>query len=117
MPASSFCLNRFVSAPHWELLYPQQHLFCCRASSPYTLLPSVHPYLLDQMPLLISYLETFALISVLHLYNILCYNLVQAQIIVVSIYNTEVVKWLEKRSEEHTSELQSRFDLVCRLLL
>src|SRR5699024_11538269 len=27
-------------------------------------------------------------------------------------------KWVEdKRSEEHTSELQSRFDLVCRLLL
>src|SRR5438067_4344038 len=25
--------------------------------------------------------------------------------------------WAEKRSEEHTSELQSRFDLVCRLLL
>src|SRR5438067_10746428 len=25
--------------------------------------------------------------------------------------------WLERRSEEHTSELQSRFDLVCRLLL
>src|SRR5437868_8841066 len=24
---------------------------------------------------------------------------------------------LDKRSEEHTSELQSRFDLVCRLLL
>src|SRR5699024_12736855 len=24
---------------------------------------------------------------------------------------------LQKRSEEHTSELQSRFDLVCRLLL
>src|SRR5699024_12517605 len=24
---------------------------------------------------------------------------------------------LEQRSEEHTSELQSRFDLVCRLLL
>src|SRR5207249_7414335 len=24
---------------------------------------------------------------------------------------------IEKRSEEHTSELQSRFDLVCRLLL
>src|SRR5699024_11986984 len=28
---------------------------------------------------------------------------------------TTIVKW--KRSEEHTSELQSRFDLVCRLLL
>src|SRR5438067_4490071 len=25
--------------------------------------------------------------------------------------------WLRERSEEHTSELQSRFDLVCRLLL
>src|SRR5699024_12351684 len=31
------------------------------------------------------------------------------------------IKWIlnekEHRSEEHTSELQSRFDLVCRLLL
>src|SRR5437868_12482541 len=26
-------------------------------------------------------------------------------------------KWVQLRSEEHTSELQSRFDLVCRLLL
>src|SRR5699024_11715640 len=26
-------------------------------------------------------------------------------------------RWIESRSEEHTSELQSRFDLVCRLLL
>src|SRR5699024_11457622 len=26
-------------------------------------------------------------------------------------------KFISKRSEEHTSELQSRFDLVCRLLL
>src|SRR5437868_8107807 len=25
--------------------------------------------------------------------------------------------WCVRRSEEHTSELQSRFDLVCRLLL
>src|SRR5699024_12066550 len=25
--------------------------------------------------------------------------------------------WAVRRSEEHTSELQSRFDLVCRLLL
>src|SRR5437868_12561166 len=29
----------------------------------------------------------------------------------------EVVPDLKHRSEEHTSELQSRFDLVCRLLL
>src|SRR5438067_4764614 len=27
------------------------------------------------------------------------------------------VRWCFARSEEHTSELQSRFDLVCRLLL
>src|SRR5699024_12609229 len=27
------------------------------------------------------------------------------------------VNWTSSRSEEHTSELQSRFDLVCRLLL
>src|SRR5699024_11250888 len=27
------------------------------------------------------------------------------------------IKWTTGRSEEHTSELQSRFDLVCRLLL
>src|SRR5699024_11734375 len=27
------------------------------------------------------------------------------------------VIWCDTRSEEHTSELQSRFDLVCRLLL
>src|SRR5699024_12361213 len=27
------------------------------------------------------------------------------------------ISTLKKRSEEHTSELQSRFDLVCRLLL
>src|SRR5437868_9529814 len=29
----------------------------------------------------------------------------------------EAVEFVEYRSEEHTSELQSRFDLVCRLLL
>src|SRR5437868_11982957 len=28
-----------------------------------------------------------------------------------------VGNWRNSRSEEHTSELQSRFDLVCRLLL
>src|SRR5699024_12027875 len=30
---------------------------------------------------------------------------------------TIIKKCLDERSEEHTSELQSRFDLVCRLLL
>src|SRR5690606_40138150 len=31
--------------------------------------------------------------------------------------DTKVIKKTEKRSEEHTSELQSRENLVCRLLL
>src|SRR5699024_12637176 len=32
-------------------------------------------------------------------------------------YFIDVSKQIKARSEEHTSELQSRFDLVCRLLL
>src|SRR5699024_11346438 len=31
--------------------------------------------------------------------------------------NHRFIRWFILRSEEHTSELQSRFDLVCRLLL
>src|SRR5207249_7549336 len=42
----------------------------------------------------------------LHLYNI-----------VVANARYDVIKMQLLRSEEHTSELQSRFDLVCRLLL
>src|SRR5699024_3708873 len=34
-----------------------------------------------------------------------------------TIRNSKAIIVLEHRSEEHTSELQSRFDLVCRLLL
>src|SRR5699024_11837454 len=32
-------------------------------------------------------------------------------------YTDELEEYQKTRSEEHTSELQSRFDLVCRLLL
>src|SRR5699024_12675968 len=32
-------------------------------------------------------------------------------------YESKVPRRAQMRSEEHTSELQSRFDLVCRLLL
>src|SRR5699024_11617836 len=38
-----------------------------------------------------------------------------------NVFNRQELLWLQdkfpERSEEHTSELQSRFDLVCRLLL
>src|SRR5437868_9656618 len=47
-----------------------------------------------------------------------------AQLLLDRSENNEAVKSIQraegllaKRSEEHTSELQSRFDLVCRLLL
>src|SRR5699024_12800220 len=32
-----------------------------------------------------------------------------------SLFLAPVSSWRQSRSEEHTSELQSRFDLVCRL--
>src|SRR2546428_4212675 len=35
----------------------------------------------------------------------------------VGVYRRAACEILERRSEEHTSELQSRSDLVCRLLL
>src|SRR5699024_11220533 len=41
-------------------------------------------------------------------------------IVIISLYKPALIKsfsGLINRSEEHTSELQSRFDLVCRLLL
>src|SRR2546422_8080807 len=31
--------------------------------------------------------------------------------------DSDVLEWFRKRSEEHTSELESRLHLVCRLLL
>src|SRR5207249_8428342 len=34
-----------------------------------------------------------------------------------SLHNPKALASITARSEEHTSELQSRFDLVCRLLL
>src|SRR5437868_8101498 len=34
-----------------------------------------------------------------------------------AVSSRAVNEWASGRSEEHTSELQSRFDLVCRLLL
>src|SRR5699024_12580139 len=36
---------------------------------------------------------------------------------VVAAADRGIRRWPAPRSEEHTSELQSRFDLVCRLLL
>src|SRR5699024_12609017 len=41
-------------------------------------------------------------------------------LVVAPSWTNQVIRaigWMNIRSEEHTSELQSRFDLVCRLLL
>src|SRR5699024_12624856 len=40
-----------------------------------------------------------------------------AEAVQMDLSSRESIKNLIARSEEHTSELQSRFDLVCRLLL
>src|SRR3989449_4717821 len=39
------------------------------------------------------------------------------KIVVSGGFNVEKIRQFEERSEEHTSELQSRLHLVCRLLL
>src|SRR5689334_9470310 len=40
-----------------------------------------------------------------------------AEALLIAGSDAQKQKWLPKRSEEHTSELQSQFHLVCRLLL
>src|SRR5699024_11684715 len=40
----------------------------------------------------------------------------EARVLLITPFDKTALKGIE-RSEEHTSELQSRFDLVCRLLL
>src|SRR5699024_11681145 len=62
---------------------------------------------------------TFYLIrvwSILKLFVVFIYELLVANIEVVKIVLQPKIN-VHPRSEEHTSELQSRFDLVCRLLL
>src|SRR5256884_2366589 len=39
------------------------------------------------------------------------------RIAVIDTATNKITNWIELRSEEHTSELQSRLHLVCRLLL
>src|SRR5699024_11748049 len=45
------------------------------------------------------------------------YGSAEGNAVIDKVFETIAVSAYEERSEEHTSELQSRFDLVCRLLL
>src|SRR5699024_11777608 len=44
-------------------------------------------------------------------------NSIRNNMIIDKEIEVDKLSFVNKRSEEHTSELQSRFDLVCRLLL
>src|SRR5699024_12812531 len=65
-----------------------------------------------------SFLDTFIQLPIITPYAI---DLGASHVLtgaIVAIYSfTNMIGNICKRSEEHTSELQSRFDLVCRLLL
>src|SRR5207249_5327598 len=50
------------------------------------------------------------------LYEGVC-EIVTSTLSTTQTFDAEPAEIAENRSEEHTSELQSRFDLVCRLLL
>src|SRR5699024_12303162 len=45
------------------------------------------------------------------------YQITEDDVLIVIGADKDISKFERHRSEEHTSELQSRFDLVCRLLL
>src|SRR5699024_11303921 len=53
----------------------------------------------------------------LHIIGVNLVTVSAAQQLSKGMYDVQMYTDNSKRSEEHTSELQSRFDLVCRLLL
>src|SRR5699024_11730418 len=70
------------------------------------------PYFADDIPGGLE-CETDSLINP----YLFCYSMVdKAREFVLDVKTQSEVTNITKRSEEHTSELQSRFDLVCRLL-
>src|SRR5437868_8047702 len=57
---------------------------------------------------ILKYLDSYKLTTIRALLNQIC---------LAHKFSTNCFPILNVRSEEHTSELQSRFDIVCRLLL
>src|SRR5699024_12682997 len=63
-------------------------------------------------------IDCFGFLIMLYLLNLLFFCLLTLFMILLFLLILPVSDFFELfRSEEHTSELQSRFDLVCRLLL
>src|SRR5699024_12301412 len=99
---------------------PLFFVFCFTAPSPselYTL--SLH----DALPIFARILEKYWGISVgrsLLIFDVIVLTASLTYISLVQMMYTLIYAYVFSkviRSEEHTSELQSRFDLVCRLLL
>src|SRR5699024_12725751 len=57
------------------------------------------------------------IIKIIQLCMELAYQTSVSQFFKISNHYRRFIQRIQLRSEEHTSELQSRFDLVCRLLL
>src|SRR5699024_12400684 len=99
-----FALLSRISLPTWVLLFPYTTLFRSLGSTSSPIKPVFHGYWADSREEEGEALDRFV-------------TFVQdrrRQYPGMRIYHYANY---EKRSEEHTSELQSRFDLVCRLLL
>src|SRR5699024_12586763 len=104
----SYCVQRVI------------HPFCsyfCSLVIPLTLISTLFPY-----TTLFRSLNTFKDLPVLQEIDWLLEEKLQKdpslfQMIRTEIINDFLMLYPFVRSEEHTSELQSRFDLVCRLLL
>src|SRR5699024_11515568 len=77
---------------------------------------------IQMMLSLVQILETLAQFVVVGLFKILV-DVTHVRTVMLNyaaVYNKELTYanlYTDRRSEEHTSELQSRFDIVCRLLL
>src|SRR5688572_32437746 len=80
----------FVRRPPRSTLFPYTTLFRSRGAPP-------------------SFLDDFSFLRITRVYSPRTGNMVPAP--------RRLLAWLRNRSEEHTSELQSQSNLVCRLLL
>src|SRR5699024_11317999 len=100
----------FLSSPHHAVLILRPSLSHPPApSQPSTL--SLH----DALPILAT--TEVAYLDGEYIINPSSEQREKAKMFCTIASTAEKVVMIETRSEEHTSELQSRFDLVCRLLL